>query len=129
MFRQWHWLALAALLATGFVAACSAPPRPPEELNPGHAITRKIWRDSRFTFEGKTGEVVTLKVTGKTPGVDPRVTLLDPEHIKEAFDDDSGGNGNSLIKDHALKRSGRYTVVVGLAGSDAGEVEILLAKL
>lgn len=101
---------------------------PTEDLEPGQAITRRIWKDTRFVFEGKAGEVVTLKVTAKTPGIDPHVTLLDPDHIKEAFDDDSGGHGNSLIQDHALKQSGRYTVVVGLAGSDAGEVEILLEK-
>lgn len=102
--------------------------RPIEELESGQAITRKIWSDTHFVFEGKTGEVVTLKVTGKAPGVDPHVTLLDPESKREAFDDDSGGHGNSLMKDHTLKQSGRYTAVVGVAGSDGGEVEILLEK-
>jgi len=98
------------------------------DLEPAQAITRRIWKDARFVFEGKTGDVVSLKVTGKTPGIDPHVTLLDPAHGKEAFDDDSGGHGNSLIKNHPLKRTGPYTVVVGLAGSDEGEVEILFEK-
>jgi len=119
------------------------PPSPPEELKayssgpvdgsdahlkPGQAITRKIWKDTRFVFEGRAGEVVTLKVTGKTPGIDPHITLLNPLLVKEAFDDDSGGHGNSLIKNHALKRNGRYTVVVGIADSHGGDVEILFEK-
>lgn len=104
------------------------PPSPTEELESGQAITRKIWKDTRFVFDGKAGEVVTLKVTGKTPGIDPHVTLLDPMRVKEAFDDDSGGHGNSLIKNHTLKRNGRYTVVVGVAESQEGDVEILFEK-
>ncbi len=72
--------------------------------------------------------MVTLRVTGKTPGLDPHVALFDPDYDKEAFDDDSGGHGNSLLKNHTLKRNGRYTVVVGVAENDEGKVEILLKK-
>jgi hypothetical protein len=106
----------------------SAPPSPPEKLTPGRAMTRKIWEDTRFVFDGKAGEVVTLKVTSKTPGLDLHVELLNPVEDTEAFDDDSGGHGNSLIKDHALEMDGRYTAVVGVAESNEGKMEILLKK-
>ena len=121
-------LALPSALASGKKHHFKKRPNLPVNLEPGQALTHKIWADVRFVFEGKAGEVVTLKVTGKAPGVDPHVTLLDPESKREAFDDDSGGHGNSLIKDHTLKQSGRYTAVVGVAGSDEGEVEVLLEK-
>jgi len=68
--------------------------------------------------------VITLRATGKSLGLDPHVTLIDPNKKREASDDDSGGHGNSLIKNHALKRSGQYTVAVGLAESKEGDVEI-----
>jgi len=128
---------LATLLVLGIVAACSpkdsdysetVPPSPPEELKPGRAVTRKIWKDTSFVFDGKAGEVIALRVTSKASGLDPHVALLDPEREREAFDDDSGGHGNSLIKDHTLKRNGRYTAVVGVAENNEGEVEILLQK-
>jgi hypothetical protein len=96
---------------------------------PGQAITRALWKDGVLLFfEGKAGEVVTILATSKTPGLDPSLALLDPEQKEEASDDDSGGQGNSLIKDHALKKSGRYTVRIGGAQADGGKVEILLTK-
>jgi hypothetical protein len=126
------------LLGAGFRAGAEAaapissplpPPDLPERLTPDRAVTRAIWKnDLLFFFEGKAGEVITVRVTSKTRGLDPHVALLDPEAKKEATDDDSGGQGNSLIKNHALKRSGRYTVSVGTAQSDKGNVEVLLKK-
>jgi len=117
------WVLLPASVAGRKVRAV-----PPKKLLPGQPITQWIWKEMHLLFDGKVGEVVTLKVTGKTPGIDPHVALLDPDDDKEAFDDDSGGHGNSLISNHTLKQSGRYTVIVELAGSDGGYVEILLKK-
>lgn len=104
------------------------PPVSPEVLEPGKAITRTVWGESRFVFQGDSGEAITLRVTGKTPGLDPRVVLIDPEFEKEAVDDDSGGHGNSLIERHVLKHKDRYTVKVELAKNEQGQVEVLLEK-
>jgi len=82
-----------------------------------------------FTYEGKAGEVITLRVISKTPGLDPWVQLFDPEGREEASDDDSGGKGNPLIAGHALKRSGQYTVGVGSAGGRSGELSVLLVRI
>jgi hypothetical protein len=102
---------------------------PPELLVPGKAVTRTLWKDGILLFfEGRVGEVVTIHVTSKTPGLDPHVALLDSELKEEASDDDSGGQGNSLIKDHALKKSALYAVHVGAPQADGGTVEVLLTK-
>jgi hypothetical protein len=122
------------------VAACvfhsltlRADPNPhpnlPEILVPGKAVTRSIWEeDILFSYEGKAGETITLHVTSKTRGLDPHVALLDPEKQEEAADDDSGGQGNSLIRNHVLKKSGRYTVSVRTVEREEGRVEVLLEK-
>lgn len=125
-------LFLIAGMAFHSIAVARPPepgPTPPENLVPGEAVIRKIWKkDLHFLFEGKAGEVITLRVTSITSGLDPHVVLMDPEEVEEASDDDSGGDGNSLIKDHVLKRTGEYTVIVRADGRVWGEVEILLEK-
>ena len=121
-------LLLTAGLVLQPVAARSDPnPRPnlPEFLVPGQAVTRPVWKEILFSYEGQAGEVITISVTSKTPGLDPRLALLDPEKKEEASDDDSGGHGDSLLKNHALQKSGRYTVSVQ---GDEGKVEVLLTK-
>lgn len=122
--------ALIALLIL-FTAwmACSPAPTPPENLVPGRAVTPTVWKkDLHFFFEGKAGEVITLRITSKASGLDPHVSLIDPENAEEVSDDDSGEHGNSLIKDHILKRTGEYTVTVGSDGKVKGKVEVLLTK-
>ncbi|HYU30796.1 MAG TPA: hypothetical protein VEW48_01415 [Thermoanaerobaculia bacterium] len=87
-----------------------------------------MWKFSSFIFAGHAGEVITLQVNSMSPGLDPNISLVDPKSQVEAFDDDSGGHGNSLIKDHALKKTGQYTVIVRSDGQSQGEVEVLLTK-
>ncbi|HYU30797.1 MAG TPA: hypothetical protein VEW48_01420 [Thermoanaerobaculia bacterium] len=128
MLNRGHALiALLVLFTAG--TACSPAPTLPENLVPGRAVTRTVWKkDLHFLFEGKAGEVIALRVTSKASGLDPHVSLIDPEDAEEASDDDSGEHGNSLIKDHILKRTGEYTVIVGSDGKAQGKVEILLEK-
>jgi hypothetical protein len=121
------FIALLVLFTAG--TSCSPAPTPPENLVPGRAVTPTVWKkDLHFFFEGKAGEVITLRATSKASGLDPHVSLFDPENAEEASDDDSGGHGNSLIKDHILKRTGEYSVTVGSDGKVKGEVEVLLTK-
>jgi len=123
-------LLTAALTLQPVAARSDRNPRAnlPEFLVPGQAVTRPVWQEILFSYEGKAGEVITISVTSKTPGLDPHLALLDPEKKEEAFDDDSGGHGDSLLKNHALQKSGRYTVSVGAAQGDDGKVEVLLKK-
>jgi hypothetical protein len=120
---------VASLSGTHVAVAGVALPNLPERLVPGKVVTRSIWKgDILFFFKGKAGETITLHVTSKTQGLDPYVALLDPDKQEEAFDDDSDGQGNSLIKKHMLKKSGRYIVSVGSMDSEEGRVKVLLEK-
>jgi hypothetical protein len=117
---------MLSILTTGIAfQACTAPP-PLTRLEPGRAVTERMWGESSFVFEGHAGEVISLRVNSMSPGLDPNVSLVDPKGKIEASDDDSGGHGNSLIKDHALKKTGQYTVIVRSSDRARGKVEVLL---
>jgi hypothetical protein len=127
-------LTLLVVWALHPLAVARPDPNPPanlpETLVPGKVVLRTVWEeDVFFSFEGKAGEVITISVTSKTPGLDPHMALLDSEKTEEASDDDSGGHGDSLLKNHVLKKSGRYTVSVGAAQGEKGRVEVLLKKM
>ena len=127
--RSHALLVLAFLLPAGFMVLSCAPPPPAESLETGRKVTRPMWRNhARFVFSGRAGEVITLRVNSKSPGLDPQVSLLDPMHRVEAFDDDGGEHGNCFLANHTLKRTGQYTVLVRSDGNVRGEVEVLLEK-
>ena len=123
-------LLLAGIVSLPHAALCARqvpPSSPPETLEPNRKTVRVIWgKSSSFVFPGKAGAVITLRVNSKSPALDPHLCLLDPENRVEAFDDDGGERGNSLIKDHALKQDGQYTIVIGLDNKVQGDVEVLL---
>jgi hypothetical protein len=136
MIRQRHGLIGLTILFAVLVlfhssAQGSRSASPPETIEFGKPVLRHVWpKGLSVTFEGKAGEVITLEVTSKTAtgGFDPFIRLLDPTGKKEASDDDSGGRGNCLIKDHALKKDGHYHVFIGGEDNKEGEVEVLLTK-
>jgi len=137
MIRQHHGLIGLTILFAVLVlfhssAQGSRSASPPEIIEFGQAVVRHVWpKGLSVAFEGKAGAVITLEVTSKTTtgGFDPFVGLLDPTGKEEASDDDSGGQGNCLIKDHVLKKDGKYRVVIGAEDHKEGEVEILLKKV
>ena len=104
------------------------PPPPPTRLEPGRAVTERIWESSSFAFVAHAGEVISLRVNSMSPGLDPNLSLVDPEDRIEASDDDSSGQGNSLIKDHTLRKTGQYIVIVKSDGQSQSKVEVLLTK-
>jgi hypothetical protein len=96
-------------------------------LEPGVETSARLWGSAAdYVYEGTAGEVVSLSVDSRTPGLDPNVQLLDPAGNPEAFDDDSGGKGNALIQGHALGSSGTYTVRLRTDEDRTGEVAVLL---
>lgn len=126
LFGLWFLLSLAGCKKE---ETEEMPPCIGERLEPGHEVTQRVWGGRcDFDYEGKAGEVITLKVVSKAPGLDPQVELLDPEGGEEASDDDSGGKGNPLIASHALKRSGRYTISIGSSDGRSGELSVLLVR-
>ncbi|MCB0153164.1 MAG: hypothetical protein KDF65_00105 [Anaerolineae bacterium] len=65
-----------------------------------------------YRFSGTMGQYVTVRlIKGYTSNLDPYLELINPVQMVEAFDDDSGGNSNSLISRHRLMRSGTYKII------------------
>lgn len=123
-------IALAIVILFPVAGAAQLPPAcggPAEAGKPIHDLS--LGEPCEYTFEGEAGEVVTVAVNGEAEGFDPRVWLLDPDGEEEAFDDDSGGDGNSLIAEHELKRTGTYVVRVGSYDNQGGRFEISLERV
>jgi hypothetical protein len=117
-------LFLLPLLTAGI--ACRPSDEATTRLKPGRPITMQVRGEDLFVFEGQAGEVISLRVNSMSPGLDPNVSLVDPKGHVETSDDDSGGHGNSLIKDHALKKTGQYTAIVRSSDRARGTIEVLL---
>jgi hypothetical protein len=64
-----------------------------------------------YRFFGRAGGMATIGMTKRTNWLDPYLELHDPYGNVETYDDNSGGNGNSLISYHYLNYSGTYTIV------------------
>jgi hypothetical protein len=72
-----------------------------------------IFEAHDWTFEGESGQVVTISVAA-APGseVDPRINLLGPDNEWLIADDDGGTDTDSLIENYTLPASGTYTIKV-----------------
>lgn len=64
-----------------------------------------------YSFTGQAGDLVTIAMEALDSQLDPWLDLIDPQGNVEAFDDDAGGEHNSLIRVHELQRSGTYTIL------------------
>ena len=96
-------------------------------LEPGVDTPVRMWgQEADYVYEGTVGEVVSLRVTSTTPGLDPNVQLLDPGGNPEAFDDDGGDRGNALIQGHTLGSSGTYKVRLRTDEDRTGDVVVRL---
>ncbi len=80
----------------------------------------------QYSFEGSAGDIVTLAMDSSSPGLDPQLRLLGPDGEEVAFDDDSGGDGNSLIHGFRLCCTGRYTILAESYGVPTGKFTLLV---
>lgn len=104
-----------------------APSCGDQNLRPGQPITKLLLKNvCPYFFDGNAGDRVTLRMDAVASGIDPVIALIDPGGQEIAFDDDSGGNGNSLIEGHRLLRTGRYEVHAQSYGASEGEFSLLL---
>jgi hypothetical protein len=72
-----------------------------------------IFEAHDWTFEGRAGQVVTLRCTAAAGAeTDPRINLLAPDGSWLIADDDGGEGLNSLIANFELPADGTYTVKV-----------------
>jgi serine/threonine-protein kinase len=85
-------------------------------LSPGSQVTASldtIFEAHDWTFEGRAGQVVTLRCTAAAGAeTDPRINLLAPDGSWLIADDDGGEGLNSLIANFELPADGTYTVKV-----------------
>ena len=87
-------------------------------------------RDCRYRFTGAVGDVVTIRMTKSSYSLDPYLKLLDPNGYIETFDDDSAGNGNSLISNYRLPSRGTYMIVAGSYNNQsAGDFWLSLTRI
>ncbi|MFN8534931.1 MAG: S8 family serine peptidase, partial [Dehalococcoidia bacterium] len=80
-----------------------------------------------YGFDGVAGQVVTIRMTRQSGNLDPYLRLYDPGDLRIAWDDDSGGDLNALIRNVTLPATGRYRVAaLSYFLLTAGSYEILL---
>ncbi|MBN1563345.1 MAG: hypothetical protein JXA10_05870 [Anaerolineae bacterium] len=82
------------------------------------ATTEETWR-----FNGHTGDLVLIDMRAIDSGLDVALTLLGPEGIQLAADDDGGPGFNARIGPFTLPANGDYTI---LAGQYSGEGDYTL---
>jgi hypothetical protein len=66
--------------------------------------------DHIYTFDGEAGVYIQLEMSRVYGGVNPRLTLYDPDGIPIAMDEDSAGIDNALLRNIVLPEDGVYTV-------------------
>ena len=79
-------------------------------------ITGELSNDNyeiNYQFEGRSGDIIliAMNATSQDPRLDSYLSLLGTDGQEIAFDDDGGGNLNSLIGPVNLPADGTYTVV------------------
>ncbi len=74
-----------------------------------------------WAFRGDRGDSVTLATDAGS--LDPTLTLYGPDGEQLAYDDDSGGDLDSLLT-AALPVTGTYTVVVASFGTSSGDYQL-----
>ncbi|MBN1201577.1 MAG: pre-peptidase C-terminal domain-containing protein [Anaerolineae bacterium] len=87
-------------------------------------------RSDRWTFEGLSGDVITVEMKRLSGTLNPYVLLLTPAGEVFLFDDDNGGDGNALLEEQRLPASGTYTIITQMSpsGTTAGDYELKLTR-
>ena len=83
-----------------------------------------------FTFEGKSGDIITAQVTALSEGLDARLELRDALGTLLAANDDDplGGTLDPAIRSLVLPADGSYSVSVGSFGGTSGEFRLKLSQ-
>ena len=66
-----------------------------------------------YTLQGQNGLVITIAMNKQSNTLDPYLRLNTPCGVQVKYDDDSGGNYNSLIANYQLNQTGPWTIVAG----------------
>jgi len=77
-----------------------------------------------WSFDASAGEALVIKAVRTGGGLDGWLSLFDPSGREVAFDDDSGGDYNPLIR-YTARATGRYNVrVSSYNGATAGDYRV-----
>lgn len=132
MQKSTRFLILAIFVAALTLGALPALAQGGPMLNMGVPISGEISSETPevlYTFQGRAGETITVSMTAAMQGLDSYVYLRFPDGT-ELFDDDSGGNLNSLLGPVQLPVDGTYTVVAtrfgGIDGNSTGLYTLLV---
>ena len=78
-----------------------------------------------YYFDGRAGDVVTIRMNRLSGSLDPYLDLYTSQGSRAVSDDDSGGNGNSLIADYTLPSTGRYRIAArGYSGTGSFDLTV-----
>ncbi|HYN87294.1 MAG TPA: pre-peptidase C-terminal domain-containing protein [Ardenticatenaceae bacterium] len=82
-----------------------------------------------WTLDAQQGDVINIAVNaGEGTGLDPRVWIQDPDGTQIAYDDDSGGDRNSLISEFTLPTTGTYFIAVNAFGGLEGGYNLTVTQ-
>jgi len=83
-----------------------------------------------YSFSGRSGQSVTLRMSRATDDLDTFIALITPDGRELASDDDSGGGQNSLIENFSLPGDGQYVIIATRfqrqAGTTTGDFQLEL---
>lgn len=82
-------------------------------------------RNHVFTFEGRAGQFITIRMERVSGLIDPLLTLYNPAGTALATDDNSGGGSTALLRNILLFDDGLYSVQAS-GGGFPGAYEISL---
>jgi hypothetical protein len=100
----------------------------------GDSVTGSIRATQKFAvyaFEGETGQVVTIGMSGLSGTLDSALFLVGPGGVQLAQNDDAGSDTrDSLINEFPLPETGRYIIIAthfgGQYGVTAGDYRLTL---
>jgi hypothetical protein len=64
-----------------------------------------------YTFHGRAGELVAIRMVSESEGLAPHVTLLEPTERQVATGDGDSGSSSSMVYAQRLTQTGLYTIV------------------
>ncbi|MCK6576525.1 MAG: matrixin family metalloprotease [Anaerolineae bacterium] len=100
------------LYGAGQGGVIGAPTAAPGGEDQGNAVVSTI-SDSQFAefwdFDVAAGEYVTITMEALSGGLDPLLVILDANNQVIAYDDDSAGDLNAVVRNIRFPQSGTYT--------------------
>lgn len=98
-----------------------------EDTPTGSILSEDITRHV-FTFEGKVGELVNIRMEKVSGEIDPFLTLYTPDGDVVAMDDNSGSDDNAELRNIKLLQEGLYSVQATGADDTLGTYSLLFSR-